>query len=162
MNTRNEEIFVKVMRNGFIPQLGICGPIPNPIRITRGQAHSLIVAGIDVYQYFPETKYTEKLTLHNVFGFAKKTEKENPVQQNVKKMSEPIKPVNLAGVKKDIVPTPVVETEAVESVSEEAKVAEADEEELVESVDDADEETPSTNNNQYNNNYSKKNKKKHK
>ena len=77
MKARNEEIFVKVIRNGYIPQLGICGPIPNPIKMTRGTAHAMLVAGIEVHQYFPKTKTTEKLTIHTVFNDEKVEVKKN-------------------------------------------------------------------------------------
>lgn len=110
MRPRNEEIFVKIMRNGMIPQLGICGPIPNPIKVTRAKAHSMIVAGIAVYQYFPDTQYTEKLTLQTVFGGPEKETVSNKVDD--KKISEPVKPVSFTGVKK------IVEEKLVESANE--------------------------------------------
>lgn len=65
---RNEKIWVKIIRAGYIPQLGMQGPIPNPIQITRGKAHSMIVAGIDVFEVDPITRDTKKLTIQNVFG----------------------------------------------------------------------------------------------
>lgn len=64
---RNEKIWVKIIRAGYIPQLGMQGPIPNPIQITRGIAHSMIVSGIDVFEVDPVTKNTKKLTIQNVF-----------------------------------------------------------------------------------------------
>lgn len=105
MKSRNEEIFVKVIRNGYIPQLGICGPIPNPIKITRGLAHSMVVAGIDVYQYFPDTKMTQKMTIHNTFEDQKNVNNDikrvsNANTNNIK-ISEPVKPIQLNGIKKE-------------------------------------------------------------
>lgn len=67
-STRGENIWVKIIRAGYIPQLGIQGPIPNPVQITRAKAHSMIVAGIDVFEVDPKTKKTTKLTIQNVFG----------------------------------------------------------------------------------------------
>lgn len=103
MRKRTEEIFVKVLRNGFIPQLGMCGPIPNPIKITRGTAHSMIVAGIKVFEFNPVTKETIELTVDNVFADEDATKKEESNNQQTSpapsKVSEPIKPVTLNGVK---------------------------------------------------------------
>lgn len=80
MDRSKEQIFVRVMRNGFIPQLGMCGPIPYPIKVTRAVCHSMIVSGIEVMQYDPETKITTKLTLQNVFGGETKAEEPKKVE----------------------------------------------------------------------------------
>ena len=169
MKSRTEKIFVKVMRNGYIPQLGISGPIVNPIKITRAQAHAMIVAGIAVYQYFPENQYTEKLTLQNVFGKPEKASKpEEPVSKVV---SEPVTPVTLTGVaKEDTIDKKEFEKPSIEEVDSNTETSSNDE--VVDEVETTDEKTeepnpsvsPSTSNNTNNNNYSKKNnnKKKHK
>lgn len=68
MKPASDLIYVRVLRNGYIPQLGICGPIPNPIQITRGKAYSMINDGIEVHEFDPKTKETTKLTVKNVFG----------------------------------------------------------------------------------------------
>lgn len=68
---RNEKIWVRIIRAGYIPQLGMQGPIPNPIQITRGKAHSMIVAGIDVFEIDPISRKSHKLTIRNVFGVPK-------------------------------------------------------------------------------------------
>ena len=56
MKPASDLIYVRVLRNGYIPQLGICGPIPNPIQITRGKAYSMINDGIEVHEFDPKTK----------------------------------------------------------------------------------------------------------
>ena len=111
MKKRSETIFVKVLRNGFIPQLGMCGPIPNPIKITRGTAYNMIVAGVKVFEYNPVTKETTELTVDNVFadGVDKKQESgannvSKPVIPDPAKTPEPVKPVTLNGVKKESEP----------------------------------------------------------
>lgn len=118
MKKRNEEIFVKVLRNGFIPQLGICGPIPNPIKITRGVAHSMIVAGLKVFEFNPKTKETVELTVDNVFANTAEVKKDDVTINNVKptpvKVAEPIKAVTFNGVKV----SDKVEEKPVEKVEE--------------------------------------------
>lgn len=160
MKPRTEQIFVKIMRNGFIPQLGICGPIPNPIRITRAKAHSLIVAGIDVYQYFPENHYTEKLTLQTVFGKAEKEEiPKKPVE---KKVSEPMKPVELTGIKKEEEVASEVEVnteeEVEDTVDDEMEIDENEVNDVEDEVEEPEETSATPNNQQNNNNYNKKKK----
>lgn len=68
VDKRKEKIYVRINKTGFIPQLKIQGPVIYPIRITRGQAHSLIVAGISVYEVDPSTGVGTELTIKNVFG----------------------------------------------------------------------------------------------
>ena len=104
MKARNEKIFVKIIKAGFIPQLGMCGPIPNPIKITRAQAYSMIIAGIKVYQYFPDTKYTEELTLQNIFSDDVKPEK-NDSKVEEKDINKPVTPITLSGVSTNEVKT---------------------------------------------------------
>ena len=99
MKKRSDKIYVRVIRNGYIPQLGIQGPIPNPIKISRGTAHSMIVAGIEVHEVDPKTKITKKLTVENVFEDAPSAPVKEPVPE--KKPSDPVKPIELNGVKKD-------------------------------------------------------------
>lgn len=151
----SEQIFVKVMRNGFIPQLGICGPIPNPIKVTRSKAHEMIVAGVAVYQYFPETKYTEKLTLQNVFG-DKNNKDVNPKNEKpeVKKPAEPIKPVELTGVAKETV------NDIVNTIDEKKPEDNSASKNTVdETAKEKTESKPDTDNNPNKNNNNKKNKK---
>ena len=99
MKKRSDKIYVRVIRNGYIPQLGIQGPIPNPIKISRGTAHSMIVAGIEVHEVDPKTKITKKLTVENVFEDAPSAPVKEPVPE--KKPSDPVKPIAFNGVKKE-------------------------------------------------------------
>lgn len=118
-NNANQEIWVKILRAGFIPQLGIQGPIPNPIKITREKAHNMIVAGIDVYQVDEKTRETTKLTLHTVLGGeAPKAEVKPEVKTPVPAPVKAEKPVELTGVKVE------------ESKKEEAPKAEEKKEEV--------------------------------
>ena len=66
-NVLNEKIFIKTNRIGFIPPLGVQGPIVNPYPTTRAAAKECIVAGIEVYEVTKDKK-VNKLTLQNVFG----------------------------------------------------------------------------------------------
>lgn len=95
-----DTIFVRIIRAGFIPQLGISGPIPNPIKITRAKAKSLIVAGVRVWEFNPTTKETKELTLQNVFGEPDSIKKEETPVKTVAPVQEP-KPTQFVGVQKD-------------------------------------------------------------
>ncbi len=68
MSKATELIHVVINKPGYIQQIGMCGPIPNPIQIPRELAKRILVDGIPVYQYDPDTKKTHELTLKNVFG----------------------------------------------------------------------------------------------
>ena len=101
MYKREDQIFVRINRAGFIPHLGMCGPIPNPIKVTCGKCLDMINSGIEVWQVDPETKEMVKLTVKNIFDdqkFSKKTE--NPV--NIVEPAPSIEqPITFGGVKKD-------------------------------------------------------------
>ena len=182
-----DEIFVRINRNGYIPIIGICGPIPNPIKVKTEVCLKLVNAGIDVHQFDPATKQTVKITRENVFDdqkFAKK--KAAPVTAQAPVVN-PSAPINLTGVTKKeepvVAPVPVVEAapvvEEVAPAVEEAKVEEVVAEEVeapvteetaedvveVEEVvaeevveDDATEDAPANNNNY--NKFNKNNKRK--
>ena len=96
MKSVGEEVFIKVMKAGYIPQLGMQGPIPNPIKVKRSVIHSMIVAGIKVFEYDPETQETTEITLGSLYN-------EDPAKEDSKKPEapatpDPIQPVNLQGV----------------------------------------------------------------
>ena len=151
MANKNEKIYVRVMRNGYIPQLGICGPIPNPILITRAIANSMVVAGIDVYEVNPKTTETKKLTIYNVFDSEPKkegsVEKPTTPDKSVDaKVKEPVKPVELTGVEKN-------------ESKEEDKKEESDVDETKD-AEKSDSKESVKNNNKQNNHNNKNNKKK--
>lgn len=101
MKNKNEKIFVRVMKNGYIQQLGICGPIPNPIKVSRALAHSMVVGGVEVHEVNPITKATKKLTIHNIFSDDKPvaTKATKPVEKTpISKTEKPVEPVTFAGV----------------------------------------------------------------
>jgi len=66
-NNKSDMVWVRVIKAGYISQLGMQGPIPNPIKISRDVAYSMIVSGIDVFEVDPVTKEVTKLTIQNVF-----------------------------------------------------------------------------------------------
>ena len=134
MYTRNDKIFVRVNRNGFIPQLGISGPIPNPVKVTCGICLDMVSAGIDVYQVDPSTRKMVKLTVDNVFDDKKfVTKKKTPVATSPAvqsaAVSEPaVQPIQFSGVKKEEAATtqgtPVENTSDPDVKSEEKKAPE--------------------------------------
>ena len=170
---RSEEIWVKVLRAGYIPQLGMQGPVPNPIKITRGRAHSMIVAGISVYEIDPKTRESKELTLQNIFegeGDPQPVVKEAPKKDTVS-TSKPVSQVTFNGVKV-VEPTAKVDVATTgsvvaEKVEEPVKKVEESVETKTEVVEDVKEGAPvndtttNTNkNNNYNNKFNGKNNKK--
>lgn len=160
MYKTTDEIFVRINRVGQIPFIGMCGPIPNPIKLSTEICLKLVNAGIDVHQYDPATKQTMKLTRENVFDdqkFGKK--KEKPVT--------PVKPTPVTPASSTInfkgVPTPAkvdeVKAEPVPAVAEvnadkekavETKVESATTEEVKEVKAEATEEKKDVVNNKFN------------
>lgn len=122
MSNVDEKIWVKIQKAGYIPQLGIQGPIPNPIQIPRVTAKSLLVSGIPVYEYDPETKKTIELTLANVFSTGKSTQK--PVRETNPTPKDPEndqEPVMFNGIPTPPNPTPVSNDADNEKKPEEEK-----------------------------------------
>ena len=111
-----EKIFIKTNRRGYIPYIGMQGPIITPIPITREDAHNMIVAGIEVYQIDPKTKNATKLTLQTVYPGEGEpedtTDKTSPINNGklAEVTSDPIKPMKLSGIPVDNIP-PIQEYE---------------------------------------------------
>ena len=168
MYKTTDEIFVRINRVGYIPLIGMCGPIPNPIKIPTDTCLKLVNAGIDVHQVDPVTKMTVKLTRENIFDDHKFGKKPVVASAPVKPVVAPsakveaVKPVTFTGVPK--VEEPKVE-EVVEEIVEEVAVEETVETvEVVEeaAVEEVKEEATETNNNYNNNKYFNKHNKKNK
>ena len=84
MYSREDKIYVRINKNGYIPFIGMCGPIPNPIKIPASTCLQMVTAGIDVHEVNPDTKETVKLTVQNVFDdnkFGKKPNSSEPSKQ---------------------------------------------------------------------------------
>ena len=134
MKNKNDQIFVRVMKNGYIQQLGICGPIPNPIKVSRALAHRMVVGGVEVHEVDPVTKMTKKLTIHNVFSDEKTPVKEVPTQEApVSKNEKPVETMTFVG-------TPVSEPEESETAvdkevtEEDAEVSETEDAEKTDEI----------------------------
>ena len=175
MYKTTDEIFVRINRVGYIPLIGMCGPIPNPIKIPTDTCLKLVNAGIDVHQVDPVTKMTVKLTRENIFDDHKFGKKPVVASAPVKPVVTPaakveaVKPVTFTGVPKV---EPKVEEPKVEEVVEEIKeeiveevaveetveTEEVVEEAAVEEVKEEATEINNHNNNKYFNKHNKKNK----
>ena len=155
----NEKIFIKTNRIGFIPQLGIQGPIVNPYPTTRKVAKDMIVSGIQVFQITDDKKVIE-LNLQNVFpgeGDPKPAPKKE--KKNEKPVGKPVEPVQFKGIAADPVPEKEKEPKA-EPAKVETPVAPVEEKKETE----VKEENPKPQSQQQNNNQKnnwKSNKKKH-
>lgn len=99
MYSREDKIYVKINKVGFIPYIGICGPIPNPIKIPTATCLQMINAGIDVFEVNPDTKETMKLTVQNVFDDNKFGKKPNPHVQIKTTVTQPVGNAVFTGVK---------------------------------------------------------------
>lgn len=102
-----EKIYIRSAHRGFIPPLRMSGPIVSPLRITRETAYAIIVSGIEIFEVDPVTKKLTRLTAQNVFPREKEkvgspSPEKAEQKQTVKVTSEPIKPIALEGIKKDI------------------------------------------------------------
>ena len=75
MRNPERNIYVVCPRPGFIPFLGICGPIANPISLPAKMCLNIITSSINLYEVDPSTKDTLQLTSDNIFeddNFGKK------------------------------------------------------------------------------------------
>ena len=147
----SERIYIKTNRIGFIPPLGVQGPIVNPYPTTRAAAKECLVAGIKVFEVLPD-KSVKELTLKNVFGDKPEVKKEEP-KPTAGITSEPTS-ASFKGVeKKEAAPAP--KTEESEPEKETNEVTEP------EKGDTSEKEEPKAKeqNNSNKNNNGKKNKK---
>lgn len=120
MYKKNTKIMVKVISNRYISQLGISGPIVNPISIPAKTALDMVNAGVEVHQYDPVSGRCIRLTVSNVMDDTKFAPKTNvtktPVANTAPQKSAPQKPsqpTQFTGAK--------VENKSVEAAKAEAK-----------------------------------------
>ncbi len=76
MRDPNRNVFVVCVKPGYIPFLGICGPIANPISIPAKMCLNIITSGVCLFEMDLPTKDTVELTSDNVFeddNFGNKT-----------------------------------------------------------------------------------------
>lgn len=131
-----ETILIKTPRIGFIPQLGMQGPIVTPVRVTREVAKSLVVAGIKTSEVYKDRNgklQVRELTLQNVYPGEGEPDPEPDENEGEQKptvptsgvvQQEPVEPVTLQGV--SIPEEKVKETteEKTEETKEETPVVE--------------------------------------
>ena len=121
-----EKIFIKTNHIGFIPVLGIQGPIVNPYPTTRAVAKELLVSGIQVFEIKPDKSVVE-LNLQNVFPNEGNVVREKPKKES-KPIPKPVEPVTFKGVEVEKKEEPVVAAAPVEEKVEEVKEEEPKEE----------------------------------
>lgn len=152
MYSREDKIFVKIIKNGYIPFIGMCGPIPNPIKIPTGTCLQMITAGIDVFEVNPDTKETVKLTVTNVFDDDKFGKKSNPIELPKQPTINPTDKVMFTGVSQ--IPEEVKNVDAKSSVDEKSDDTKTDVPSVDKVSDDAEKDSDSeekTENNTENN-----------
>lgn len=67
MRNPERNIYVLCRKAGYIPFLGICGPIANPLHLPAKLCLNIITAGITLYEFEPTTRDTLELTTDNIF-----------------------------------------------------------------------------------------------
>ena len=105
MYKETDEIFVRIVKGGFIPYINMCGPIPNPIKISTAICLKLVNAGIEIHQYDPATKTAIRLTRENVFDDCKFNKKKAAPTQTANKpveKSATTTPIKFSGVEKKV------------------------------------------------------------
>lgn len=108
---KSDEIYIVTTRTGFIPQLNMCGPIPNPIRVPLRLCLSLINSGVKIQQMDPKTRMILPLTLENLYDDQKF---EKYKQKNSKPdLGKDVKPNIVSGIKVDTPKTPAFEPDSM-------------------------------------------------
>lgn len=129
MNKKNDrKILITCPKVGFIPHLGMQGPIPNPLRVDYTTCVNMIIAGVSLYEVDPATRNTVLLTLDNI-------DDENKFGT---KVAPSIAKVDLKEVGK--VAQPKVDVDAVKKAEEERLAKEAAEKEAKEAAEKAEKE----------------------
>lgn len=67
MYNANDYIYIICRKSTYIKELKLSGPIVSPIRVKMSTAYSIVLRGVELYQY--EKKYQEyaKMTIKNCF-----------------------------------------------------------------------------------------------
>lgn len=67
MRNPERNIYVLCRKVGYIPFLGICGPVANPLQLPAKLCLDIITSGIKLYEFEPSTHDTLELTSDNIF-----------------------------------------------------------------------------------------------
>jgi len=149
MNKKNDrKILITCPKVGFIPHLGMHGPIPNPLRVDYSICLSMIISGVKVYEVDPITRNTVLLTLDNIDDTNKFAKKVTPVvnKVNLKSIETVEQPTIKPEIKKvemtnlDNITQPDVDTEALKKAEEEKAAKEAEEKAAKEAAEKAEAE----------------------
>lgn len=92
MYTNNDQIYILTKRVGYLHQLRMYGPIINPLKCPVSLCMSLLISGVELYQYDEKTKMVVALTLENLLD-DKKFEKKQTVE---------VKPLTTKGIKEEV------------------------------------------------------------
>lgn len=111
MYKTTDEINIVSTRTGYIPQLQMCGPIVNPLKVPAQTCLAMVTAGVPLFEFDPKTKQIVALTINNVYDDEKFTLKE-AVKQDAGD-GTPIRPI-----KGEAIPAPVVPEKPVVPVSQ--------------------------------------------
>lgn len=91
-----EKLYVTIPYRGYLAPLKMMGPIAHPLKINKDDAVKLVLSGVKVYSYDPETKATAEVTLAGLTGKEAAT---------APKISPAVSPTPISGVK---TPAPVM------------------------------------------------------
>lgn len=62
----DEMLYILSPSRAYLAPVRIMGPIVHPLKTSRSNVVQMLLNGTEVYQYFPDTKETLKLTLTNI------------------------------------------------------------------------------------------------
>lgn len=95
MYKSTDQIYIVSTRTGYIPQLRMYGPIPNPISVPISLCLSMLTAGVKIHQFDPKTKKVIELTVANLNDDTKFDEK--PTVAGIKDLEKSITESTVVG-----------------------------------------------------------------
>lgn len=65
---------ILVKDRAYLSQIGVMGPVVQPLKVNKKDVIKMIMAGCNIYEYLLDSKQTIKLTVHNIMNDAKRHE----------------------------------------------------------------------------------------
>lgn len=140
MYTNSDQIYILTKRTGYLHQLRMYGPIVNPLKCPVSLCMSLLISGVELFQFDPVTKNVVELNLENLLDDNKFGTKEEPVVEE-----EPVMQAIVEEVSAGVVIEPVKVEELITPLgNDEVENVESDEKVVDETVEEGKKETSKT------------------
>lgn len=70
------EIYMHILvkDRAYLSQIGVMGPIVQPLKVNKRDVIKMVMAGCNIYEYLLDSKQTIKLTVHNIMDDKKRHE----------------------------------------------------------------------------------------